>query len=287
MFYSLNAKYLFVVLMIVASTICRSEDVMPTRLVAHRVLGDEQKKENNLEDFKKALLSKVDAVEIDVHLTLDKVLVVYHDPFIFKSGKKEELAKKEFAFLQLPRIEDFLKDFAKDQQKKLLIDLKGDSPDLVKILLTKIKDFKIDPLQVILISFNEKYIREIKRIDESMQTIYLTATTSVGEGGATILSSEIEKNSRQKSFIGSIDDFFSHVESFPLSEKPTGIGFEANSSLLTEEWVKKSQAKGFITQIWFTGRSTLNLEKKYLICGSNYLNIDNFNRAEQLKGLPS
>jgi len=63
---------------------------MKTNIIAHR--GYSQKyPENTLISFQKAKGLHADGVELDVHLTADSKLIVYHDYYLGKTGKRKDL----------------------------------------------------------------------------------------------------------------------------------------------------------------------------------------------------
>lgn len=72
---------------------------MKTLKIAHR--GSSGKyPENTLLAFKKALECNVDGIELDVHMTIDGVIIVFHDHYLNFLGKKTQISKLLFAEIQ-------------------------------------------------------------------------------------------------------------------------------------------------------------------------------------------
>ena len=92
------------------------------QIVAHRGLSQKYP-ENTLEGFKAALMQHIDMLEIDVHFTKDKQLVVIHDDSIDRTSNQKGKVK-DFTLEELKQF-----DFESDMVKLLKI--------LVFLLLAK------------------------------------------------------------------------------------------------------------------------------------------------------
>ncbi|MEM7616774.1 MAG: glycerophosphodiester phosphodiesterase family protein [Pseudomonadota bacterium] len=77
-------------------------------IIGHRgCIGDRYPIENTIAAFKFALDHKVHGIEIDVHLTKDKWLVVHHDKNIERiTGYDKEIANNSLDFLQLNNMQE-------------------------------------------------------------------------------------------------------------------------------------------------------------------------------------
>ena len=93
--------------------------------IAHRGLHTETITENSIEAFKNALLQDV-AIELDVHLSKDKVLIVCHDANLKrttgKEGIIERLVLKELDSQALQYIELFKKSFKNGKPSRFIKD---------------------------------------------------------------------------------------------------------------------------------------------------------------------
>ena len=66
----------------------RDEKILKVRTVAHRG-GRVTTIENTLSSFKNAYKNNMDMIELDVHLTADKQVVVFHDDTLWRMTKKK------------------------------------------------------------------------------------------------------------------------------------------------------------------------------------------------------
>lgn len=140
------------------------------KLIAHRGLYDNIIiPENSLRAFKSAITENY-PIEIDIHLTKDNNLVVFHDhnlkrmtekPLIIENLIIDEL--KEIKLLdtkeKIPTLEDILK--LVDQKVLIIIEIKANNNEqlIVKTLLEKLKDYQGE---IIIHSFNRKVIKILK-----------------------------------------------------------------------------------------------------------------------------
>lgn len=141
------------------------------KLIAHRGLYDNVIiPENSLRAFKSAITENY-PIEIDIHLTKDNNLVVFHDhnlkhmtekPLIIENLTIDEL--KEIKLLdtkeKIPTLEDILK--LVDQKVLIIIEIKANNNEqlIVKTLLEKLKDYQGE---IIIHSFNRKVVKILKK----------------------------------------------------------------------------------------------------------------------------
>ena len=114
-------------------------------LVAHRA-GGLGVFENRLETIKNTLKKKyVDAVEVDVRLTKDGVLVIHHDRGVYINGKRIWIDKLEYSTIKhlgIPTFDEVIKLFLKSD-KILNIDVKDEWCIIpLKEIFTKNKFYK-------------------------------------------------------------------------------------------------------------------------------------------------
>ena len=141
------------------------------KLIAHRGLYDNVIiPENSLRAFKSAITENY-PIEIDIHLTKDNNLVVFHDhnlkrmtekPLIIENLTIDELKKIKLLDTKekIPTLEDILK--LVDQKVLIIIEIKANNNEqlIVKTLLEKLKDYQGE---IIIHSFNRKVVKILKK----------------------------------------------------------------------------------------------------------------------------
>ena len=131
--------------------------------------------ENTLRSFKKALELGVNAVELDVRMTKDGEIVVIHDAEVDRTtngtGLVSTLTLKEIKRLKtekdetIPTLEEAL-DFL-DKKVKVLIELKETA--LEAKVLKIVQKGKLES-NVVIVSFLEDALRNVKQLDEKVET---------------------------------------------------------------------------------------------------------------------
>lgn len=136
-------------------------------IISHRGNDNHNMKENSLEAIK-YVLSKdyIDGVEIDVRMTKDNYLIVYHNPAILTWNKIHIVSKtKYYKLLKINKIyllEDILKNIK--TSKKILIEVKEESnreKRIVNKLLLILN--KYPNLNIEICSFNYNLLMEIMK----------------------------------------------------------------------------------------------------------------------------
>ncbi|MBO9667787.1 MAG: glycerophosphodiester phosphodiesterase, partial [Bdellovibrio sp.] len=148
------------------------------KLMGHRGARD-RAPENTLRSFKALLESNVSVVEFDIHQSADGVWIVHHDETLDRTtvgtGLVSEKTWSELHDIRtkegdpLPRLEDVLSIF-KDTSMELQIEVKslGDFQKLGEVLS---RNFNLS--QVTVISFNHRWLYEIKTKHRSIKTACL------------------------------------------------------------------------------------------------------------------
>ncbi|MFX0182624.1 MAG: glycerophosphodiester phosphodiesterase [Candidatus Hodarchaeota archaeon] len=149
-----------------------------TLILAHRgylINGDP---ENSIPAFQTAIHFGADGLEFDIHLTLDRKLVCYHDDTLSLLGRSDFIKNLHYHELKtlelsegiyIPSLEEILEEFG--NKTTLNIELKtqkNGAKELSEIInqysLTK------DPNRLIVSSFHHIPLKEIKKIDPEIPT---------------------------------------------------------------------------------------------------------------------
>ena len=112
--------------------------------------------ENSIASLKQAIKIKCFGTEFDIHLTLDSVMVINHDPAflgipISKSTYQQLLAKKLPNGESIPTLESYLKEGMKQKTTKLILEIKpqkmGKERDmfLTESVLKMVSNLKAEP----------------------------------------------------------------------------------------------------------------------------------------------
>ncbi|MCA1664488.1 MAG: hypothetical protein LC659_09500 [Myxococcales bacterium] len=139
---------------------------MSVRIYAHRGASAELP-ENTMAAFRRALELGADALELDIHATRDRVLVVSHDPDgRRRAGVAERLAELSYEQAlrwdvgggeRLPRFEDVVTEFS---SVPLNVDLKRDIADATVALLRRLGAEE----RVCLASFQARTLRRVRAL---------------------------------------------------------------------------------------------------------------------------
>ena len=142
--------------------------------------------ENTIRSFRKALELKVDAIELDVRKTKDQQLVVIHDADIKRTtngkGLVADLTLEEIRQFstekdeKIPTLKEAL-DFL-DKKVRILIELKEAGIEKQVVSAVQKKGLQKN---VIIVSFIEKALQEIRNLDEKVETglIYVKNKNSI------------------------------------------------------------------------------------------------------------
>ena len=136
--------------------------------VAHRggKLPGIESEENCPSAFSLAIQSGADAIEFDVHLTKDKVPIVFHDYVLERltdgMGKLSEFTLDELEDVCIKKtgeaIPTLLQVLALCKEKTLFIELKKNNPGIVEIVTPMLKDMR----NIVIISFDLDYVAQAK-----------------------------------------------------------------------------------------------------------------------------
>lgn len=156
-------------------------------IIAHRG-ASAYAPENTMASFIKALEMNADGIELDVHMTKDKALVVCHDEKVDRTTDGEGFVKdftleeiksldagswfgEEFKGQRIPELREVL-ELIKDTDIMLNIELKN-APiiyaGIEKKTIDMISEYKMED-RVIISSFNHYSLIEVKRINSRIKT---------------------------------------------------------------------------------------------------------------------
>ena len=159
--------------------------IHPVRIAHRGAAGDGLAPENTLAAFEKAIQIGVDAVEVDVHATLDNRVIVIHDATLDRTTDRFGVVKEmtfdeireadagswygaQYSEERVPALEEVL-DLAR-HRALVLIEIKADY--LAERVLQNIVEMDAVS-QVIIQSFNQQTIRRVKLLEPSIPTAML------------------------------------------------------------------------------------------------------------------
>lgn len=149
-------------------------------VVAHRG-GTALGPENMLPTFEKAIALGVDAVELDIHLTSDRRLVVIHDETVERtfpahSGKIREMTFQQTQDVGLPSLEQALR--LCQGRCRVLVEIKHPHgaryEGIEQALLDELNNLEMTD-QVVVISFDATSLRILRQLAPGIATGYLTS----------------------------------------------------------------------------------------------------------------
>ena len=155
-----------------------------SKICAHRGML-KQKTENTISSFKEAMKYDIDSIELDIHLTKDKKLVVFHDFTLDRICNINEyigeLTYNEIKNIKInnedtiPLLKDVL-DLFIDTDINLNVELKSSSylyNDIEQMTVNMIKDYNMEDY-TIFSSFDHRALIKIKEIDKKLKvgTLY-------------------------------------------------------------------------------------------------------------------
>lgn len=202
-------------------------------IIAHRGIHDNKKiYENTLEAFKKAL-KKQYIIELDVHLTKDNIIVVFHDynlkrltgiNKIIENTTYKELNQQEL--FHIPTLEETLKL------------VKGQVPLLIEIK----QNSKVGPLEEKLMTILKNYKGKYAIQSFNVMTIYWFK-----KNYPTILRGQLSSQYR-KTKMNKVTKFILKNMLLNYITKPDFISYKYDE--LSPKKIKKYKRKGIILLAW-------------------------------------
>jgi glycerophosphoryl diester phosphodiesterase len=134
--------------------------------------------ENTLASFEKALTLNVDAVELDVHLSSDKVVMVIHDDTVTRTTAKTGFVSEYTAFelnqMGVPSLENAL-DLI---DRKCIVNIEIKEPKATQKVIRMIENYVSNQhwnyAQFQISSFNWEILEEVSRTNSAILTGVLT-----------------------------------------------------------------------------------------------------------------
>ena len=129
--------------------------------IAHRGYS-EFYNDNTIESFQKAIIHKFDMIELDIQLTKDQKIIIYHDTYIRNTNNSYFIIDLTFEEIKsidnkIPLLSDFFEFLIKNSYNNfpLYLDIKG-TKRIVPYLITLIDSIKInyDISKIYIASFN-------------------------------------------------------------------------------------------------------------------------------------
>jgi len=125
--------------------------------IAHRGYS-EMYGDNNIISFQKAIENKFDMIEMDIQLSKDNKIIIYHDIHIDNRYVKNIHSKELSAKYNIITLKDFFNQ-VNYKNIKINFDLKGENPELlIETLISILFEYHVDTSLLYISSFNKKFI---------------------------------------------------------------------------------------------------------------------------------
>lgn len=152
-------------------------------ILSHRGYRKDGITENTIQAFDKAIELGADGFEFDIHLTADNVPICYHDNTLDKLGVSKslkELTKEEIISIglknniKIPTLDDILRKYG----NKAFLNIEIKAADAALVVFQKLKDYDVslEKNNIVISSFLEQPLKEIKKLDSSIPTGLLFVT---------------------------------------------------------------------------------------------------------------
>lgn len=251
-------------------------------VIAHRG-GSSLRPENTIAAFKHALELGAHGLEMDVHLSRDKELVVIHDTTVERitegRGRVEDMELKElkeldpgYGFtppgrpgehpwrgqgLEIPALREVLQEFP---DTPLCIEIKPDNPEIVQILADMLREFgRLD--NTVVSSFHHDVL---ERLRQELP-------------GAITGASKVEVRRLYILHLFHLDGLYS--PDFQVLQIPEKWG---PFKLATQEFIRRAQDKGLLVQVWTVDKE--ESMRRYLEMGVDGIITDRPDSLLQITG---
>lgn len=157
-----------------------------TKIIAHRGSSYEAP-ENTISSANLAIEENADAIEVDIHLTLDNEIVVIHDARIKRTAginknvkdlSLNELKKYDFGLWKdkkwkderIPTLKEIFEILPQD--KTIFIEIKS-GPECLPELKKTFNELNITNSQIVLMDFNLETVKKAKEMFPEVEVLYL------------------------------------------------------------------------------------------------------------------
>ena len=201
--------------------------------IGHRGLKG-VKLENTLESMEEAVRQSLDMIEIDIQMTKDEKIIVFHDYELKRIFNNKSMIK-DISYTEIlditdkiPLLENVL-ILAKNSGIELNIEIKElyKIKEITEQLLNLIKKYDYSE-KILISSFDHTILKEIKRLDNSLKTAVLTASKP--------------------------------VDPIMLIKAADADGYNSIYYFVDEDVINKCHAEGYFVNIW-TVNSKKDIEK--------------------------
>lgn len=227
-------------------------------IVAHRGASFEAP-ENTITAIKLAWEKNADAIEADFYLTKDKQIVCIHDRDTKRTAGVKisvpgstlaQLQKldvgswkhKKYAGEKMPTLKDILDTLPPN--KKFLIEIKS-GPEIVPTLIPLLKKYKSIHPRLRIICFNSKVVAQCKKELPNIKAYWLTSY-------------------KQDKKTGLHTPDFNTVLKTLKTIKADGLGSHANTTVLTQSYVKQIKNLGYDFYVWTVNDTKIAQQMKSL-----------------------
>ncbi len=195
--------YLSVLLALVLTSGCKTSETAKSDkesavgVIAHRGYWDiEGSVENSISSLQNAIDGHFYGSEIDVHLTIDDVAVIYHDNKIEKTIPIQESDYTDLENVrlrngeELPLLEKHLEVISKQNHTKLIIEIKSHSTpernrDAAQVVYNMVKEYNVEKLCEY-ISFSMDACKELIKLNKKNKVSFLTGSVKNAPDPATL-----------------------------------------------------------------------------------------------------
>ena len=134
--------------------------------IAHRGYSSKYG-DNNLTSFQEAINHSFDMIEMDLQLSKDQQIIIYHDPHLTGTPIRELTSRtlREKGLITLEQLFDHI-DY---HQIKLNLELKGTNSQLPILLIKFLQKYEIETSQIYLSSFNSQFICRLLELRHQYQ----------------------------------------------------------------------------------------------------------------------
>lgn len=134
--------------------------------IAHRGYSSKYG-DNNLVSFQEAINHSFDMIELDLQLSQDRQIMIYHDPHL-KGIPLRNQTSKALTKQGLLTLEQLFENIDY-HQIKLNLELKGDNSQLPVLLIKLFQKYQIETSQIYMSSFDERFVSQLIQLRSHYQ----------------------------------------------------------------------------------------------------------------------